>query len=582
MTIGPTDYALLSQDSYKDHQLNDTIVLGGINYLIMDHVNDPHTGYQGTAYQRVDTGEVIIAHRGTEFDREPVHDGGVDAGMVLAGVNAQTSDAMAFTHRVIEHARQQSPPLHVSVTGHSLGGTLAEITAYEYGLHGETFNAYGAAGLLQGIPEGGHQVIDHIRAGDVVSAGSQHFGEVHIYAAQQDIDRLSKSGYRDDSNLLSPRNLIGAIDFSAHSIENFVPDSETLGTSIISPESEARYRAHHGMIDRYRGDVMALRTGLSANWEIPKLAVEGSVALGRATVHEVSKGVHIVEHGAQYLADEAVQGVHAVERGVQHAAHAVERTAQSVAHTVHDRVLQGVRATEHAVSQGVHAIEHGAQHVANEAAQGAQAVENGVQRAAQAIEHTARSAAHTVGENVSQGVHATKHAVSQGIHTAEHAAHSLVSDASKAFDTLRHPGSWFDDKLAPAAVPVRLDHTTHPDHPLYQQTRNAVHQLDAEHHRTPDQHSDNLAASLVVAARRDGMQAINHVTLSNDAARAFAVQGELNSPFKQITHVETAQASNTSIEQSSAAWQRVTQHKQGQPAMAPPMAQPAPSHGMSQ
>lgn len=562
MTIGSTDYALLAQDSYKDHQLNDTIVLGGINYLITDHLNDPRTGYQGTAYQRVDTGEVIIAHRGTEFDREPVHDGGVDAGMVLAGVNAQTSDAMTFTKRVIEHAQQQSPPLHVSVTGHSLGGTLAEITAYDYGLHGETFNAYGAAGLLQGIPEGGHQVIDHVRAGDVVSAGSQHFGEVHIYAAQQDIDRLSKSGYRDDSNLLSPRNLIGAIDFSAHSIDNFVPHSETLGTSIISPESEARYRAHHGMIDRYRNDVMDLRTGLSASWEIPKVAMEGGAALGRAAAHEITQGVHAVEHGAQYVAHEAVQGIHAVERGAQHAVQAAEHTVRSVAYTVHDDVLQGVQAAERAISQGVHAAERGAHHVAHEVTQGARAVERGVQHAAQAVERAAGNVAHTVGENVSRGVHA-----------AEHAAQSLVNDASQAFDTLRHPGSWFDSKPTPATPPQRLDHTAHPDHPLYQQTRDAVHRLDAEHHRTPDQHSDNLAAALVVAARHDGMQAVNHVVLSNDAARTFGVQGELNSSFKQVTQVETAQASNTPIEQSSAAWQSVMQQKQSDPAHASQWAQ---------
>jgi hypothetical protein len=386
---------------------------------------------------------------------------------------------------------------------------------------------------LQGIPQGGHQIIDHVRAGDVVSAGSPHFGEVRIYAAQQDIDRLSKSGYRDDSNLLSPRNLIGAIDFSAHSIDNFVPHSETLGTSIISSESEARYRAHHGMIDRYRSDVMDLRTGLSVGWETPKLVAESGMALGRAAADEITHGVHAVEHGAQYVAHEAVRGVHAVEQGVQHAVHVIEHAAQSVAHTVHDDVLKGVHATEHVVSHGVNAVEH-----------------------------TATNVAHAIGKNVSQG-----------IHVAEHATQSLASDASKAFNALRHPGSWFDDKPAPATAPVRLDHTAHPDHPLYQQTRDAVHRLDAEHHRTPDQHSDNLAASLVVAARRDGMLAVNHVVLSTDATRTFAVQGELNSSFKQITHVETVQASNTSVEQSSAAWQLVMQQKQPDPAYAPQMAQ---------
>jgi hypothetical protein len=289
-----------------------------------------------------------------------------------------------------------------------------------------------------------------------------------------------------------------------------------------------------------------------------------------------------VEHGAQYVAHEAVQGVHAVERGALNAAQAVEHTAQRVVHTVHDDVLQGVHATERAVSHGVHAVEHGAQYVAHEAAQGARAVEHGVQHAAQAVEHTARNVAHTVGENVSQGVRATEHAVSQGVHAAEHAAQSLASDASRAFDTLRHPGSWFDSNPAPAAAaPVRLDHAAHSDHPLYQQTREAVHRLDAEHHRTPDERSDNLAASLVVAVRRDGMHAVNHVVLSNDATRTFAVQGELSSSFKQITHVETVQATNTSIEQSSAAWQHVMQQKHANPAHAPQAQEqqtPQPPH----
>jgi len=545
MTTATDTYALLAQDSYKDHQLSQIVSIAGIDYKILDQSSNPVTGYQGVAYQRVGTDSIVIAHRGTE---QIVHDGILtDGGMVLTGMNLQTPDAMAFTRRVLDEAKADAEanhrPLNVTVTGHSLGGTLAEITASRFGLHGETFNAYGAAGLLQDIPKGGNQVIDHVRATDVVSAGSAHFGEVHVYAAQQDIDRLSSAGYRDDGGILSLRDPLKAIDLGAHGIDNFVPDSKTLGHSIISPEGEARYRAHHGMIDRYRSDVMDLRTGLSASWEIPKLAAESGVVLGRAAAHEITQGVHAVEHGAQYLAHEAVQG-----------AHAVERTAQSAVHIVHDGILQGVHTTEHAVSQSAHAVEHGVQH------------------AAQVVEHTARNVSHAVGENVSQSIQAAEHGISQGIHAAERAAQSLASDASKAFDTLRHPGSWFDDKLAPATAPVRLDHTAHPDHPLYQQTRNAVHRLDAEHHRTPDQHSDNLAASLVVAARRDGFQAVNHVVLSNDAARTFAVQGELNSSFKQITHVETVQASNTSIEQSSAAWRLVMQQKQLDPAHAPQMA----------
>lgn len=164
------------------------VSLGGVAYTVFDKADNPVTSYQATAYQRKDTGEIVIANRGTEFDREALQDGALtDGGMVLAGVNAQMPDAMAFTKKVLDNAKMDAEankhPLNVTVTGHSLGGTLAEATAYKYGLHGETFNSYGAAGLLGSAPIGGNQVIDHVRATDVVSAASAHFGEVRTYAA---------------------------------------------------------------------------------------------------------------------------------------------------------------------------------------------------------------------------------------------------------------------------------------------------------------------------------------------------------------------------------------------------------------
>lgn len=109
---------------------------------------------------------------------------------------------------------------------------------------------------------------------------------------------------------------------------------------------------------------------------------------------------------------------------------------------------------------------------------------------------------------------------------------------------------------APGPQAPSLDQSTHPDNALYRQTLDAVHRVDAQQRRTPDQSSDNLAAALVVAARRDGLSQVNHVVLSDDKSQAFAVQGELNSPFKQMAQVQTAQATQASVAQSSQAWQQ--------------------------
>lgn len=465
MTISATDYALLSQDAYKTRENDSKVELDGVAYRVMDHMNDPITGYQGTAYQRLDTGEVIIAHRGTE---QVIRDGVItDGGMVLTGLNLQMGDAVAFTQRVMDEAKSDAAKGHyapnVTVTGHSLGGTLAEATAYKFGLHGQTFNAYGAAGLLEGIPKGGNQVIDNVRATDVVSAASAHFGEVRTFAVQQDIDKLTKDGYRDNSTAFSLRNpiAVAATSLSAHAIDNFVPNSKTLGQSIMSPENEARYQAHQGMVDRYRTDVLDARTVISAGWEIP-----------RAVVH----GVESLEHAAAQKLAQTYDALH--------------KTAESIGHRISE-------------------------------------------------------AAHQVVERV------------------EHAVDAARDKASQIFDTLRHPSHLFEND-ASAKPTARLDQAAHPDHALFNQALQGVHQLDAAHSRAPDQGSSNLAGALVVAAKQDGMSQINHVALSDDGSRAFAVQGELNSPFKQIADVPTQQAMTTSLDKSTQTLQQIDQQQRAQ------------------
>ncbi|WP_448098330.1 XVIPCD domain-containing protein [Luteibacter yeojuensis] len=129
--------------------------------------------------------------------------------------------------------------------------------------------------------------------------------------------------------------------------------------------------------------------------------------------------------------------------------------------------------------------------------------------------------------------------------------------------------------LAPA-----LNHASHPDHALFRQARDAVYRLDTEHRREPDQHSENLAAALTVAARHQGMHRIDHVALSEDAARTYAVQGDIHSPHKQVAEVATQQAIATPLEQSAQALARQAaqaEHEQRQAQQASQQTPPSPS-----
>lgn len=96
---------------------------------------------------------------------------------------------------------------------------------------------------------------------------------------------------------------------------------------------------------------------------------------------------------------------------------------------------------------------------------------------------------------------------------------------------------------------------THPGNGMYLQSLDAVHRLDAQHGRPPDQRSNNLAAALAVAAHANGMSRVDQVVLSDDASRAFAIQGDMASLIKRYTDVNVVQAVATPVAQSSAQWQ---------------------------
>jgi hypothetical protein len=123
--------------------------------------------------------------------------------------------------------------------------------------------------------------------------------------------------------------------------------------------------------------------------------------------------------------------------------------------------------------------------------------------------------------------------------------------------TLRQQLELAQHAATPGHTPMRLDNPAHPDHAMFKQALDAVHRLDAQQQRQPTMESGQLAGSLAVKAKQDGLQRVDHAVLSDDAARTYAVQGDLNSPHKRIAEVPTAQAAHTPLEKSSAQWEQV-------------------------
>lgn len=94
----------------------------------------------------------------------------------------------------------------------------------------------------------------------------------------------------------------------------------------------------------------------------------------------------------------------------------------------------------------------------------------------------------------------------------------------------------------PGRPAIGIDHPAHAGNPLFLGAQAGVRALDRAHNRVPDLQSDQLAGALAAQAKREGLETISHVVLSDDRARAFAVDtADLNAPHRRHAHIEVAQ-----------------------------------------
>lgn len=104
------------------------------------------------------------------------------------------------------------------------------------------------------------------------------------------------------------------------------------------------------------------------------------------------------------------------------------------------------------------------------------------------------------------------------------------------------------------------DQAGHPDHAMYQQIREGVAAIDAQHGRSFDATSERLTASLLPLAKENGLSRVDHVVLGQQGSQAapgqyvFVVQGALDNPAHLRAHTATAEAVQTPVE---ASFQRV-------------------------
>ncbi|WP_282295564.1 XVIPCD domain-containing protein [Stenotrophomonas sp. PS02289] len=153
----------------------------------------------------------------------------------------------------------------------------------------------------------------------------------------------------------------------------------------------------------------------------------------------------------------------------------------------------------------------------------------------------------------------------------EAAARQLVEQHQR----IQHPNDGRQASLVsePTSLVVGINDPSHPDFKLFKGAQAGVHALDVAHNLTPDLRSDQLAGALVCKAKQGGLESIEHVVLSTDRTRVFAVDTEdTTSVHRKLAQVDIAQGREQPLSVST---EQVAEVNRQQLAQATPDKQPS-------
>ena len=131
-----------------------------LNLQYLDDFHDDSTGTSGTAFLDKDSGEVIIAYTGTNPNADIAKDVATDAGGIIMALGFHYDEAFTFYERI-----RQRYGDNITLTGHSLGGNVAQMVALEY--NAPRTVVYNAAPLyLEGLIKSKDKIIDYLTPWD--------------------------------------------------------------------------------------------------------------------------------------------------------------------------------------------------------------------------------------------------------------------------------------------------------------------------------------------------------------------------------------------------------------------------------
>ena len=138
------DFAYLANEAYKvekptsdkDYKKDKHLPKDGIitnpttnsSFEVIDQIESAN-GFSATVFKDTNTNEYVIAFRGSN-DAQDFRDnlimGATSTGLLGDITNKQFKEAFAFASEQIARIQAQNPDAKISITGHSLGASLAQ------------------------------------------------------------------------------------------------------------------------------------------------------------------------------------------------------------------------------------------------------------------------------------------------------------------------------------------------------------------------------------------------------------------------------------------------------------------------
>jgi len=216
--------AYLSDDAYKDRAVGEIVdfsdsskwkVLSSSTALQDNPEWNSSSGFAAAAYYRVDAAgkpllkdgelDVVVAYRGTEPEIKEDWKTNLEIAFdIESKANSQFNQAKDFFTKDIDEAIKNNAEIsgyynpedsvnnkiNFTITGHSLGGGLAQIVGSANGEETYTFNAIGVKHLADGHGAGGNtdKVHNYVVRGDIIGQLYDHIGDVQYIDAQPPVD----------------------------------------------------------------------------------------------------------------------------------------------------------------------------------------------------------------------------------------------------------------------------------------------------------------------------------------------------------------------------------------------------------